>query len=177
MKIISALAAALALAAPGAVDGLEGLRSMNAAELGNSGPAAAGGRVVGPLEPEAAAPPLVLGSYGRYASWEQAGAAMDKVIAALLPSGAVILKASLAAGYGGYRFEITFKSEYGLAIHQSGAVFASEAEARESMRGMSALLADGRRTIVLEELIDEGFGNFSYAIVSLEGVEPRPDYL
>lgn len=115
-------------------------------------------------------------SAGFYRDRQQAGLAMLAAAKALKKAGADVVSAEVDAYWGGlYYFELAFISEHALSSHTSAAYFYDEKEARESLRQMAALLADGDRTIVAAELTRNDRG-FAYTITALEGVAPAPAY-
>lgn len=115
-------------------------------------------------------------SAGFYQDRQQAGLALLAAVKALKGAGAEVLSAEVGSYWAGaYYFELAFVSEYALSRHVSAAYFGSEAEARESLRQMAALLADGGRAIIAAELTRDDQG-FAYSIAALEGAAQAPDW-
>lgn len=114
-------------------------------------------------------------SAGFYQGRQQAGLAMLAAVKVLKKAGADVVAAEVGAYWAGlYYFELAFVSEHALSSHTGAAYFSDEREARESLRQMAALLADGDRAIIAAELTRDDRG-FSYAITALEGAAPAPD--
>lgn len=118
----------------------------------------------------------VFRSAGFYRDRQQSGLAMLAALKALKAAGADVVSAEVGAYWAGlYYFELAFVSEFTLSSHSSAAYFSDEKEARESLRQMAALLADGDRAIIAAELTRNDRG-FAYAITALEGAAPAPAY-